>query len=256
MIIPSCLIAVFTLNILLEDFFRALFHIGLRIFYRIQIVGMENFPAKGGVLLVSNHLSYADPVFIGAAFPRKIRYLAWAGLANSRILRQVFRLTHTAVISPERSLETMKMSVNRLKEGVPLCVFSEGGISKLGNILPFKRGILLLARQAGVPILPVHLDGVWGSNFSMERGRFFKKWPISFPYRVCVRVGEVIGAQKTEGESIRSRVMELGRLSFSKRLPDSKMCMNLIQHSIRSSPPSECIRLAEGKILLGSHGYI
>ena len=248
MIIPSCLIALFTLNILLEDFFRALFHIGLRIFYRIQIVGMENFPAKGGVLLVSNHLSYADPVFIGAAFPRKIRYLAWAGLANSRILRQVFRLTHTAVISPERSLETMKMSVNRLKEGVPLCVFAEGGISKLGNILPFKRGILLLARQAGVPILPVHLDGVWGSNFSMERGRFFKKWPISFPYRVCVRVGEVIGAQKTEGESIRSRVMELGRLSFSKRLPDSKMCMNLIQHSIRSSPPSECIRLAGGKL--------
>ena len=246
MIIPSCLIAIFTLKILQEDFFRALFHLGLHLFYRIKIVGMENFPQKGGVLLVSNHLSYADPVFIGAAFPRKIRYLAWSGLASSRILRHVFRLTQTLTVSPERSLESMKMSVNRLKEGTPLCVFAEGGISSLGNILPFKRGVLLLAKQADVPILPVHLDGVWGSIFSMERGKFFKKKPISFPYRVCVRVGEVIDPQKTDRESIRSRVMELGRLSFSARLPCSEMCMGLIQNSTRSAPQSEFFRAGEG----------
>ena len=164
----SSIIGFFTLRSLLEDFFRALFHIFLRIFYRIKIFGMENFPMSGGCLLVSNHLSYADPVFIGAAFPRKIRYLAYTGLAKSRIMRLVFKLTETLTVSQERSLASIKKSVRKLNSGVPLCVFAEGGISRLGTLLPFMRGSILLAKQANVPIVPVHLDGVWGSIFSMK----------------------------------------------------------------------------------------
>ena len=236
---PACLIAVFSLKFLMEDFFRTLFHIGLRIFYRIKIVGMENFPVNGGVLLVSNHLSYADPVFIGAAFPRKIRYLAYSGLADSRIMRQVFDLTNTVTVSPDRSLESIKTCVNRLKKGTPLCVFAEGGISRLGTIFSFKRGVFLLAKQADVPILPVHLDGVWGSVFSMERGKFFQKWPISFPYRVSVHVGSSIDASHADPENVRSKVMELGRLSFTERLPRGQNITNLIQNSFQTAPQSK-----------------
>ena len=113
---------------------------------------------SGGCLLVSNHLSYADPVFIGAAFPRKIRYLAYTGLEKSRIMRLVFKLTETLTVSQERSLASIKKSVRKLNSGVPLCVFAEGGISRLGTLLPFMRGSILLAQQANVPIVPVHLD--------------------------------------------------------------------------------------------------
>jgi 1-acyl-sn-glycerol-3-phosphate acyltransferase len=207
---------------------------------------MENFPLKGGVLLVSNHLSYADPVFIGAAFPRKIRYLAYSGLANSRIMRKVFELTKTVTVSPDRSLESIKTSVDRLKKGTPLCVFAEGGISRLGTIFSFKRGVLLLAKQAKVPILPVHLDGVWGSIFSMERGKFFKKWPLSFPYRVTVRVGSVMDASHADGENMRSEVMELGRLSFTERLPRVQQMQSFIEESFRTSAKSESFRFENG----------
>ena len=186
--IPALVIGLFTLFSLLEDFFRAWFHMLLRIFYRFSIFGMENFPKKGGCLLVSNHLSYADPVFIGAAFPRKVRYLAYSGLAESFLLRFVFRLTDTLTVSTDKSLSSIRESVKRLKGGLPLCVFAEGGISRVGVILPFMRGPILLAQKANVPVIPVHLDRVWGSVFSMSEGRFFKKFPISFPYRVTVRV--------------------------------------------------------------------
>ena len=77
--LPAVIIGLLTVASLLEDFFRAWFHMLLRIFYRFSVFGMENFPKEGGCLLVSNHLSYADPVFIGAAFPRKVRYLAYSG---------------------------------------------------------------------------------------------------------------------------------------------------------------------------------
>ena len=148
-LVPALLIGCITLWYLLEDFFRAWFHVLLRVFYRIKFSGMENFPAEGGCLLVSNHLSYADPVFIGAAFPRKIRYLAYSGLAQSRMMRAVFKLTQTLTVSPQRSLKSIRESVSQLKRGQALCVFAEGGISRLGVMLPFMRGSMVLAKQAG-----------------------------------------------------------------------------------------------------------
>ena len=230
--IPALVIGLFTLFSLLEDFFRAWFHMLLRIFYRFSIFGMENFPKKGGCLLVSNHLSYADPVFIGAAFPRKVRYLAYSGLAESFLLRFVFRLTDTLTVSTDKSLSSIRESVKRLKGGLPLCVFAEGGISRVGVILPFMRGPILLAQKANVPVIPVHLDGVWGSVFSMSEGRFFKKFPISFPYRVTVRVGKRLNRGEINQFACQNAVMELGRLSFAERMENQLRVENLLKKQI------------------------
>ena len=236
MAIPACLVAYISIRFLMEDFFRAWFHIFLRIFYQIRIVGMDKFPREGGVLLVSNHLSYADPVFIGASFPRKIRYLAYSGLADSKIMRFVFRITHTVTVSANRSLDSMKICVRRLKEGLPLCVFAEGGISRTGSVFTFKRGVLLLAKQAHVPIIPVHIDGVWGSIFSMQRGRFFFKKPLCFPYRVTVRVGVEIDANSVNSAEVQLAVLDLGRESFAERIPTPKKINKLINHILRIYP--------------------
>ena len=232
---PALLIGMVSMKFLLEDFFRVIFHILLKIFYRIKIEGMENFPAKGGCLLVSNHLSYADPVFIGAAFPRKIRYLAYSGLADSRIMQFFFRLTKTLTVSPEKSLESVRASVRSLKNGTALCVFAEGGISRAGNILPFMRGPVLLAKKANVPLLPVHLDGVWGSIFSMDRGKFFKKPPRKFPYPVTVRVGLPVDYQNIDQEVCLYEVMKLGRESFSERVLTKLRNSNFLRDQILRS---------------------
>ncbi len=230
--LPAVIIGLLTVASLLEDFFRAWFHMLLRIFYRFYVFGMENFPKEGGCLLVSNHLSYADPVFIGAVFPRKVRYLAYSGLANSFLLRFVFRLTKTLTVSPEKSLRSIRESVRRLKGGLPLCVFAEGGISQIGVVLPFMRGPILLAQRANIPVIPVHLDGVWGSVFSMSQGRFFKKFPISFPYRVTVRVGKPLMHREITQFASQNAVMELGRLSFAERMDKQLYIKDLLNKQI------------------------
>lgn len=230
--LPAVIIGMVTVGSLLEDFFRAWFHMLLRIFYRFTVFGMENFPKEGGCLLVSNHLSYADPVFIGAVFPRKVRYLAYSGLANSFLLRFVFRLTKTLTVSPEKSLRSIRESVRRLKGGLPLCVFAEGGISQIGVVLPFMRGPILLAQRANIPVIPVHLDGVWGSVFSMSQGRFFKKFPISFPYRVTVRVGKPLMHREITQFASQNAVMELGRLSFAERMDKQLYIKDLLNKQI------------------------
>ena len=162
---PALLIGVITLKFLLEDFFRSLFHILLKIFYRIKIEGMENFPISGGCVVVSNHLSYADPVLIGAAFPRKIRYLAYAGLAGSRIMDFVFRLTKTLTVSSEKSLESIRVSVKSLKKGTPLCVFAEGGISRAGNLLLLCEDLYYLLKKRMCHLFPFILTE-FGVQFS------------------------------------------------------------------------------------------
>jgi acyl-[acyl-carrier-protein]-phospholipid O-acyltransferase/long-chain-fatty-acid--[acyl-carrier-protein] ligase len=245
----SLIVGIVVLRNLLEDFFRAWFHMFLRVFYRIRVEGMNYFPEKGGVLLVSNHLSYGDPVFIGAAFSRKVRYLAYSGLANSRIMKMVFHLTKTVTVSPEKSLDSIKASVEKLKEGLPLCVFAEGGISRMGVVFPFKRGVLLLAKKANVPILPVHVDRVWGSVFSMSGGKFFNKWPIRFPYPITVRAGSLISPNDANTDNVRIQVLELGRQSFNQRLPSLKVARNFIENSVLSDPQLPFIRFSTGCIV-------
>jgi acyl-[acyl-carrier-protein]-phospholipid O-acyltransferase/long-chain-fatty-acid--[acyl-carrier-protein] ligase len=246
LIFPLGVIALISLICQFEDFLRACFHLVLRIFYRIRVVGMENFPDHGGALIVSNHLSYADPVFIGAAFPRKVRYLAHDELGSSKILRGIFRLTRTLTLSPDHSLSALRRSIKRVSSGTPLCLFAEGGISRLGITLPFQRGFLLLAKHGRVPIVPAHLDGVWGSIYSHEGGRFFKKFPRSFPYRISVRCGSPIDAVEASPESVRRAVLDLGRLSFNERLLGGRDARHALRKRIFQKQSGVMFRDREG----------
>jgi len=247
--IPAFIIGCVTIFYLFEDFCRAWFHMILRVFYRIKFSGMENFPAQGGCLLVCNHLSFADPVFIGAAFPRKIRYLAYSGLAQSKVMRAVFKLTQTLTVSTEKSFKSMKESVHQLKTGTPLCVFAEGGISRLGLTLSFMRGSILLAQKARVPILPIHIDNAWGSVFSPERGKFFTKKPLSFPYKIKLSVGKPLNPSVVCLSDVRSEVIELGRLAFAERIANGPDPLGFIKQKIFSSQDSPFFQGPDGSIL-------
>jgi acyl-[acyl-carrier-protein]-phospholipid O-acyltransferase/long-chain-fatty-acid--[acyl-carrier-protein] ligase len=232
LIFPLGVIALVSTVCQFEDFLRACFHLALRVFYRIRVEGIENFPEQGGVLVVSNHLSYADPVFIGAAFPRKVRYLAHEELGSSRVLRFIFRLTRTLTLSSNHSLSALRRSIKRVASGTPLCLFAEGGISRLGTTLPFQRGFILLAKHARVPVIPTHLDGVWGSVYSHQGGRFFKKFPRSFPYRITVRCGSPIDAVEANPESVRRAVLDLGRESFNERMLGGRTARDALRKKI------------------------
>src|SRR5262249_4876584 len=69
-----------------------------------------------------------------------------------------------------------------LQEGHAVCIFAEGAISRTGDLLPFKRGFERIIEGLEVPVIPVHLDRLWGSIFSFQDGRFFWKWPKQLPY--------------------------------------------------------------------------
>lgn len=185
--------------------------------YRISTRGLENVPQTGATLLVSNHLSYIDGLLIGAALDRNVRFMLHGAVYDLWYLKPFFKLMKVIPVrTGKRVLENIQEAHDALKSGDLVCIFAEGGISRTGNILPFKRGFEKIADNLDVPITPVHLDGVWGSIFSYHKRRFFFKWPRHIPYPVTISFGKSMPSTATTQE-VRQKVVELGSQAFPQR---------------------------------------
>jgi len=217
MVLPSVLLAVCALALLPHSLFRVVGRIVAHIIYRVKVSGAGNLPREGGVLLVCNHVSYADPVLLGANIPREIKFLAFSGLGESRLGRLLFHLTSTIPLSPTKAKDAIVKASSRLGEGDVICIFPEGGISRVGPLMGFKKGFELIARKGGVPVVPVYLDGVWGSIFSFSGGKFFRKWPRKLPYPAHLRMGQPIPAKEAKAERVRQAIQRLSCEAFAER---------------------------------------
>ncbi|HEX9144885.1 MAG TPA: AMP-binding protein, partial [Candidatus Binatia bacterium] len=86
--------------------------------------------------------------------------------------------------------------------------FAEGAISRTGHVRPFKRGFEKIVEGLAAPVIPLHLDQLWGSMFSFKNGRFFWKWPNRIPYPVTVSFGKALPST-TDTHTLRQAVLEL-----------------------------------------------
>jgi acyl-[acyl-carrier-protein]-phospholipid O-acyltransferase/long-chain-fatty-acid--[acyl-carrier-protein] ligase len=187
--------------------------------FRIRIVGQENVPFRGPALLVANHISHVDGFLIGASVQRFIRFLVWRPFYEMKLLGWLFRLTGAIPVgtrSPREAIETIRRARRELANGEVVCIFAEGAISRTGNLLPFKSGLEKIAAGSNAPIVPVHLDRLWGSIFSFEGGKFFWKWPKRIPYPVTVSFGRPLPSTAT-AQQVRQAILELGSDAVAAR---------------------------------------
>jgi len=92
----------------------------------------------------------------------------------------------------------------------------EGQMTRIGQMLPFRRGMERIVKGVEVPIIPVNLGGVWGSIFSFERGKFLWKMPRRIPYPVSVTFGKAMPST-TGAQEVRQAVQELGAEAYQFR---------------------------------------
>ncbi|MED6335413.1 MAG: AMP-binding protein [Planctomycetota bacterium] len=164
-----------------------------RILYRIRVEGARHVPAEGGALIICNHLSYIDPLFVGVASPRRPRFMMFRGFFNVPVIGGFARLMGTIPVSSEDTTAQKRAAIvevsRLLAKGAVVCIFAEGAISRSGNLMGFARGFERIARRAQVPVIPMALDGLWGSVFSFEGGRALRKWPRLARRTVRVHLG-------------------------------------------------------------------
>ncbi len=185
--------------------------------YKIRIEGPQHVPLQGPALLVCNHLSFIDGLLVGACVQRFIRFMIYAPFFDLPLFGRLFRLMRAIPTSGGRTAITaIETARAELQAGHVVCIFAEGSISRTGNMLPFKRGVEKILDGLDVPVIPVHLDQVWGSIFSFQGGRFFWKWPNRFLYPVTVTFGAPLPAS-TRASTLRRRLLEMGGDAFGAR---------------------------------------
>ncbi len=205
---------------LIPDYFvRFVLWLFTHTLYRIQIVGEQNIPQRGPALLVSNHVSFVDALLIGASMPHFVRFMLHRDYYDLKGLNWFFRLMHSIPVSTTNRrdiVESLKRARNELDKGHVVCIFAEGAICRTGHLLPFKRGFEKIVEGKNIPIIPVHLDQLWGSVFSFKEGRFFWKWPKKFSYPVTVSFGAPLRSAASVNQ-VRNAVLELESDAFAYR---------------------------------------
>src|SRR5437762_3698910 len=113
-------------------------------------------------------------------------------------------------------IHSLRQATEALKNGEVVCIFPEGQMTRIGQMMPFRRGMERIIKGVDVPIIPVNLDGVWGSIFSFAGGRFLWKFPRRIPYPVRVTFGKPLPSTSTSQE-VRRVVQDLGAEAFERR---------------------------------------
>jgi acyl-[acyl-carrier-protein]-phospholipid O-acyltransferase/long-chain-fatty-acid--[acyl-carrier-protein] ligase len=205
---------------LLPDFFvRLVLWLLTHTLYRIRIVGEEHIPLSGPALLVSNHVSFVDALLIGASMPRFIHFMLHREYYDIKGLNWFFRLMKSIPVSttnPRDIVRSLQNARKQLEQNQVVCIFAEGAITRVGHLLPFKRGFEKIVEGTNFPIIPVHLDQLWGSIFSFKEGRFFWKRPKLLPSRVTVSFGAPLSPGASV-QAVRQAVLELESEAFNYR---------------------------------------
>lgn len=203
-----------------DSLLRLLLWIATHTLYRVRVLGRENIPPKGGALFVCNHLSLADAVLLQSTTDRPIRFIMLKAIYESRLIKPWARIMKAIPISselrPREMIKSLQTASEAIQNGEVVCIFAEGQITRIGQLLPFRRGFERIMKDQTAPIIPAALDGVWGSLFSFEGGKFIWKLPHRVPHPITVNYGKPLPPAASPFE-VRQAVQELMAEAWPER---------------------------------------
>jgi acyl-[acyl-carrier-protein]-phospholipid O-acyltransferase/long-chain-fatty-acid--[acyl-carrier-protein] ligase len=211
---------IYVLWLLPDSLLRLLLWVAAHTLYRLDMKGQENMPARGGVLLTPNHTSWVDAILLMAATDRPIRFVMFKGVYENPVIKPFAKMLKIIPIAsdqgPREMIHSLREASEALRNGEVVCIFPEGEITRIGQMLPFRRGFERIIKGIDVPIIPVNIDGIWGSIFSFSGGHFLWKWPRTIPYPVRITFGAPLPATSSASE-VRQAVQALGVEAFLRR---------------------------------------
>ena len=179
--------------------------------YRVEHRNLELIPDEGAALLVCNHVSFVDALLIGGAVRRPIRFVMYYKIYHLPVLNFIFRTAGTIPIAGRNEdIQIYEKAFTRiaqyLKNGELVCIFPEGKLTSDGEMNEFRGGVTRILEETPVPVIPLALQGLWGSFFSRDpnKGFFHRIWS-----RVTLVVGQPVTAQAATPSHLQGLVGEL-----------------------------------------------
>jgi acyl-[acyl-carrier-protein]-phospholipid O-acyltransferase/long-chain-fatty-acid--[acyl-carrier-protein] ligase len=190
--------------------------------YRLRVIGGANVPATGGALLVPNHVSFADGLFIMAGIDRPVRFVVHEAYFRKPLIGWVLRsmkaIPMAGQAAPKMILHAFHEAGRALDDGHLVCIFPEGQLTRTGLMAPFQRGLERITKGRTTPIIPVHLDRLTGSVLSPANRRWL---PERIPYPVTVSFGPPLAAGAAPFQ-MRQAIGELDQSAWTHRKADRR----------------------------------
>ncbi|MEM8498767.1 MAG: MFS transporter [Pseudomonadota bacterium] len=182
--------------------------------YRVEHENLDAVPDEGAAVLVCNHVSYVDALLLAGACRRPIRFVMFKPIYELPVLNFIFRTGRAIpIISKHVDEQAYKLAFDEisraLEEGDLLCIFPEGKLTQDGEMNEFKQGIERIIERNPVPVLPMALQGLWGSFFSHRDGHALTTLPRRFWSRVKIVAGALVHPEQLSAQRLYNDVAEL-----------------------------------------------
>lgn len=180
---------------------RPIFTFLLKLFFRVEIRGIEHFHAAGKrVLVVANHVSFLDPLLLGVFLPEKPAFAVNIYHVDKWYVKCLSGIIRLYSLDPSKPL-SMKRLIQDLRKDARVVIFPEGRISTSGGIMKMYDGAGLIVEKTGATILPVRIEGAEYSKVSRLSARLRQRW---FPK---VRITYLPPVRFAEGEIVSPHAM-------------------------------------------------
>jgi len=207
-------VAIYIFTLVPEFLMRFLVWIVIHLIYRIEKEGLDNVPENGAAILTCNHVSYFDPLLIAGCVFRPVRFVAYYKLFDVPILSFVLKTAGAIPIAgikenPQILNAAWKSMDAALKNGELICIFPEGGITRNGEMQPFRKGIEQMLKDNPVPVIPMALCGLWGTFFSRFGGKAMSHFPRHLWAKIGLKISNSIPPDQVKATLLFDKTLEL-----------------------------------------------
>ena len=190
-------------------FLWLLIEISFRFRYKIVYNGLENIPKEGALLLLGNHISWVDWIFVQFPLERRMHFMMERSIYNWPVFHALWKLGGAIPMSSRASKDAFAKARGYIKAKEVVTIYPEGSISHSGEMGKFYRGFEMVAKGVDGHIIPYCIDGIYGSFLSRSKRHFGKYSPFRRIVTICYmkpmpmtatadEVREIINKQKED----------------------------------------------------------
>ncbi len=210
----NAIVAIYIYSLVPEFFMRFIVWLLIHSVYHVRAKGLDVIPEDGPAVLVCNHVSFVDALIIAGCIRRPVRFVMHYKIYNLPILNFVFRTAKTIPIAGKFEDESL---LNKafdeidvaLKDGDLVCIFPEGKLTADGRMNTFRDGIEKIIERKSVPVVPMALQGLWGSVFSRQRSNIVYRMFRGFKSSIGLVVGDMVEPEQVSAKMLQDRVSVL-----------------------------------------------
>jgi acyl-[acyl-carrier-protein]-phospholipid O-acyltransferase/long-chain-fatty-acid--[acyl-carrier-protein] ligase len=174
--LANAVASVFVARLLTQELAASVARLLFRLFYRVEVKGLENLRAAGRkAVIVANHSSYLDGPLLSAFLPERASFAINSHVAKTWWARPSFALFNMIPIDPTNPM-ALRVLVDELKKGRKVVIFPEGRLTVTGALMKVYEGPGAIAQMAKAKVLPVRIDGALYTPFSRMRGKLRLRW--------------------------------------------------------------------------------